>query len=457
MESKTRPQRSEVFETNWTQWIMETAYRWEDLSDVIKLTGIDIVDDDHKVLTEYAIEFNRLFDFTETGGFDLDFINALEKLFAQLFSFTREHFSREQEIIKNFGIPGLKGQINQHERILGMLQEYMDEIQTGKLNIALKFKSTFMDWLADHINRIDYNTFRLDKIGPIVLSKAKSWDDAKDLVRSVGFLQIDEDHRQLVEYALEFNKLIEENDQITSVEQKDHTLTILNKILSYVKEHFAREETLIERHQLKGLDLQREEHQKISIKFKSYINDLEQDRAVSLQQLKTDILQWWVYHINEIDYDSFKADNWIINILSEAREWNDVADLVIRTDVESVDNQHRIQTEFILEMTESLEKFASKKPLQEEFDWIVAQSEKIYQFAEKHFEHEERLLQAFNPPNMAIHVTEHMALLDKIQEYIDNVKSGRVLISLKLKTLFADWWINHINHTDYQSFQYKTN
>ncbi|NQU65111.1 MAG: hypothetical protein HQ517_12640, partial [SAR324 cluster bacterium] len=62
MASKEESPKNERFENSWAQWIMETAYRWEDLADVIKLTGIDTIDTDHQILAAYAIDFNRLFD-----------------------------------------------------------------------------------------------------------------------------------------------------------------------------------------------------------------------------------------------------------------------------------------------------------------------------------------------------------------------------------------------------------
>ena len=453
METKSRSKYNQEFESNWAQWIMETAYRWEDLSDVIKMTGIDKVDNDHKILSEYAIEFNRLFDFTGKGGFDLDFINAMEKLFAQLFSFTKEHFTREQEIIERLGIPGLRGQMNQHTKILKMLEDYMEEINTGKLNIALKFKSTFMDWLANHINNIDYNTFRLDKIGPIVLSKAQSWEDAADLIRSMGMVQIDEDHRHLTELALEFNQLIESETDLSSNKLREQSLDKIRRLSDFAAEHFSREEQIIEQYQLPMFEEQQAEHQKILIKFKTYETSIEKGELLDLQELKSDILEWWVTHINLRDFNTFKSDDWVLKILSEAKTWDDIEDLVFKTNIHFIDQQHRIQTEYILEMNSYLENLAKKKVDEQTYNWIIAQSEKIYQFAEKHFEDEERVLQEMKPVNMAAHVTEHMALLDKIQEYIENVKSGRVLISLKLKTLFANWWINHINHIDYESFK----
>ncbi len=454
MDSQTGMAKNQWFEKNWAQWIMETAYRWEDLSDVIKLTGIDMIDNDHRILTEYAIEFNRLFDIAGDSGFDLAFINAMEKLFAQLFGFTRAHFEREQDLIERLGIPGIGKQRFEHKRILTMLEDYMAEIQSGRLNIALKFKSSFMEWLADHINLIDYETFRADKIGPIVFSKARVWEDTADLIRSMGFSQVDDDHRVMTEYMLELDEFSRSNVSNILKEVRDPVIEILEKLREFADLHFQKEEKTIAKYHLKNLKTQKLEHKRFLTILNDHIsNFLESDTLPSLENLKIDILGWWVNHINQIDYSSFKEENWVINILSKARNWEDISELVLSIGIDSIDNQHKKQTEHILGLKSLLERYEKQRDDQEIFEQIVLQSEQIYRYAEKHFEHEEEIMQKMKIPDLASHMTEHMALLDKIQKYIENVKAGRMLVSIKLKTLFADWWINHINNTDYKSFR----
>ncbi|NQU64577.1 MAG: hemerythrin family protein, partial [SAR324 cluster bacterium] len=402
---------------------------------------------------EYAIDFNRLFDIAGGGGFDLDFIDALEKLFSQLYGFTKEHFKKEQELQQRLGIPGRSKQKFEHDKIIAKLEDFMAEIKSGRLNISLKLKSEFMEWLADHINLVDFETFRLDKIGPIVLSKAETWVDAAELVRSMGINQIDEDHQVMTEYALELSQLTNDDQDDVLSEIWDPFKKILKKLHGFAEEHFDREEKAIKKYHLKNLENMKEEHQSFLTILETHISDLERGIMLPPKKIKTEILEWWVDHINRVDYSTFKEENWAVNILSEARTWEDVSDLILSMGVESVDQQHKKQTEHILELTTLLEQYETRREDQEIFKQIVLQSEKIFQFAEKHFEHEEKMMQQMKVPNLAGHMAEHMALLDKIQDYIKNMKSGRVLVSLKLKTLLADWRINQINQTDSQSFK----
>ena len=120
--------------------------------------------------------------------------------------------------------------------------------------------------------------------------------------------------------------------------------------------------------------------------------------------------------------------------------------------VDIIDEQHRHQTINILEMNPHLDNYTRKGRNPAEYEWIVNRLDEIYHYAEQHFEDEERVMQKFRPSNYATHVSEHMVILDKLQEASEQVKSGQILASRRLKVLFAEWWINHINYTDHLSF-----
>jgi hemerythrin-like metal-binding protein len=449
MQNKTIIGGKREFDNNWSRWIMETAYCWDDLKNVIKLTGIDMVDNDHRILVEYAIEFNKLFDLVQHGGFDLAFIKALESLFQQLYSFTKEHFDRELILIKQMGIPGFEHQEKQHKKILGMLSEYMNEIEIGRLNISLQFKSAFMEWLVDHINYIDYETFRLDKIGTIILSKAHRWEDAAGLIRSMSFDKIDNDHKVMTEYVLEFNKLIDNSNGNDKANLQKKGNEILLKLGKFAREHIEREETIIVKYGLKNYDRQKKEHQE----FFEMLERFQNNSDIAFEQMKMEILNWWVKHINMTDYTTFKGEEWTVPFLNRAQHWEDVAELVNKMGVRSIDEQHRIQAEYIYNLNNQLDEFEKKGHDPVLFTSILEQSEKIYHFAEKHFVHEEEILERIKAPFLIKHKMEHQALLKKIKTYIENVRTGKLQLSKKLRLLFADWWINHINHTDYQSFR----
>jgi hemerythrin-like metal-binding protein len=440
---------TQEFDRNWARWIMETAYRWEDLKDVIKLTGIDIVDADHRVLIEYAIEFNRLFKLVDDGGFDINFIRALQELFRHLYDFTKEHFDREQKLIKRMGILGIEEQCQKHKLILNQLISYQHEIESGRLNIAFQFKSTFMEWLVNHINLIDYETFRLDNIGLIVLAKTYHWNDASFLIRSMSFDKIDTDHREMTEYVLELNALIDNEQNAPAADIRQRAMPILHKLDDFAHEHVEREEAIIKRYELKNLSKQEKEHNELFSLLKSCIEDPNKP----LLQIKLDILEWWVKHINMTDYSSFKADNWTYQVLNHADKVEDVVDLITSMGVKSVDDQHQLQTKHIFELNTQLKVYEQDGASPSVMKEILDKTSKIYRFAETHFTHEEHIMERINAPFLSNHRMEHQALLTKIQTYINNVRSGRIQLSTKLKTLFAEWWIHHINHTDYNSFR----
>ena len=71
-----------------------------------------------------------------------------------------------------------------------------------------------------------------------------------------------------------------------------------------------------------------------------------------------------------------------------------------------------------------------------------------------HFGHEEGMMLQYAYPDYEIHKKEHDALIEKVQDYNDQVLSGTTSISLSLIGFLKDWLVNHILITDmkYKNF-----
>jgi hemerythrin-like metal-binding protein len=71
-----------------------------------------------------------------------------------------------------------------------------------------------------------------------------------------------------------------------------------------------------------------------------------------------------------------------------------------------------------------------------------------------HFGHEEGLMLQYAYPDYGKHKTEHDALIEKVQDYHDQVLAGKTSISLSLIGFLKDWLVNHIMVSDkaYMSF-----
>jgi len=71
-----------------------------------------------------------------------------------------------------------------------------------------------------------------------------------------------------------------------------------------------------------------------------------------------------------------------------------------------------------------------------------------------HFGHEEGMMLQYAYPDYKKHKAEHDALIEKVQDYHDQVMEGKTSISLSLIGFLKDWLVNHIMKSDkeYKAF-----
>jgi hemerythrin-like metal-binding protein len=70
-----------------------------------------------------------------------------------------------------------------------------------------------------------------------------------------------------------------------------------------------------------------------------------------------------------------------------------------------------------------------------------------------HFGHEEGMMLQYAYPDYQKHKVEHDALIEKVQDYHDQVLEGKTSISLSLIGFLKDWLVNHIMKSD---MEYRT-
>ncbi len=112
------------------------------------LTGIDIVDIEHKELFRIIEKANHLINnLDEASGYDniVTIINELKE-------YTKEHFSDEEEYMEKIGYDGLESQKRAHDCFIEKLENIdLDEIDRNpkaELHELLEF---LLSWLINHI------------------------------------------------------------------------------------------------------------------------------------------------------------------------------------------------------------------------------------------------------------------------------------------------------------------
>ncbi len=65
-----------------------------------------------------------------------------------------------------------------------------------------------------------------------------------------------------------------------------------------------------------------------------------------------------------------------------------------------------------------------------------------------HFRAEEELLRRTNYPGFAAHQAEHQKFVAKVNEFTEDLKAGRLTISIAVLQFLKDWLTEHIQGTD---------
>jgi hemerythrin-like metal-binding protein len=74
-----------------------------------------------------------------------------------------------------------------------------------------------------------------------------------------------------------------------------------------------------------------------------------------------------------------------------------------------------------------------------------------------HFSEEEKLMKLYKYPDYEMHKKEHQTFTNKVLEYEERYKVGKMLLTVEVTNFIKDWIINHIKDTDqkYSSFFLK--
>lgn len=74
--------------------------------------------------------------------------------------------------------------------------------------------------------------------------------------------------------------------------------------------------------------------------------------------------------------------------------------------------------------------------------------DRLVQYTNTHFAHEERLMRLHDYPDFAAHKAQHDALCKQVQQFQADFNSGRVAMTIQLFQFLKKWLQEHIKGTD---------
>lgn len=147
------------WELAWKRWVLQSARTWDDVSEIVQLIKIPVIDDDHMLFTQYALDLNLIIQALNDREASFENLHKGDEIFQRLLDYAEIHFEHERKIMEEIKSPLMKAHLEQHAIFMKMIQEYYEDFKRGRLHIVSGLKLSILDWWVNHINGIDYQTF----------------------------------------------------------------------------------------------------------------------------------------------------------------------------------------------------------------------------------------------------------------------------------------------------------
>jgi hemerythrin len=119
-------------------------FQWDDELSV----GNQMIDRDHLELLTLV---NELHAASEQGRGDQIIVQTLQTLF----TYTQEHFQREEFLMEHIDYPELEEHRAQHQKLIAQVVLLQDAMMRGRGEVASSTAELLRYWLIHHIKRTD--------------------------------------------------------------------------------------------------------------------------------------------------------------------------------------------------------------------------------------------------------------------------------------------------------------
>jgi hemerythrin-like metal-binding protein len=110
--------------------------------------GNTFIDNDHQKLIDMV---NRLHALMQEGKGK----EVLDKVLGNLITYTREHFRREEDLMRKMQFHGFSAHQQEHEKLLQQVMELQRKFESGAATLSLQVLHFLRDWLINHIGKSD--------------------------------------------------------------------------------------------------------------------------------------------------------------------------------------------------------------------------------------------------------------------------------------------------------------
>lgn len=311
-----------IRDRQWTLWVMQTARHYGDISSIIHKTGIESIDNEHRTMVGQVLEINRFINSLDQSDFSIALVYQVGELCNRLRDTTRSHFLNEEALFDKYKISGMGNHRQKHRLILEELDEMIEDLAEGRLNVALNLKEAILNWVVIHINEEDATTFGPINIAKTILQNQES-KNIFSIFSATGIPSLDQIHQQLHHAAAEG--------------------ACSNEPISRIKNLFAMctqiENNLLTRYNISANKSYIDEHQNLSSQLQSI---LDMDLNKRQEPLNNWFTNWWCHH-RQHHYQQFEVSNWIFKAILKSQQPSDLKKIFPELNIEDLD-QGRIYT-----------------------------------------------------------------------------------------------------------------
>lgn len=110
--------------------------------------GNTFIDNDHKKLIEMVDRLHAVMH--EGKGKDV-----IHKVLHNLISYTKDHFRKEEDLMRNIQFPGYFAHKEEHEKLVAQVVELQQKFESGAATLSIQVLHFLRDWLVHHIGESD--------------------------------------------------------------------------------------------------------------------------------------------------------------------------------------------------------------------------------------------------------------------------------------------------------------
>lgn len=119
-------------------------FQWSDALSV----GNTLIDQDHKELVTLV---NELHQAVQDGKSN----ETLGSILQALFTYTHEHFQREELLMEHIKYADMDAHLDQHKKLIEQVEVLQDAFERGRSEVAIGTAELLRYWLTHHIMRTD--------------------------------------------------------------------------------------------------------------------------------------------------------------------------------------------------------------------------------------------------------------------------------------------------------------